>query len=73
MSEFPTCPKHMVMKPCPHCEPSKYQPAPEVTLKVCGDVEQGDTLVRCHCGLMRSSERSHGYTGTNYHPNPYYP
>lgn len=52
----------MVLKPCVHCEPVKYQTAP---LQVCGDVDQGDILVPCDnpgCGKLRSRWRGHGYT-----------
>lgn len=66
MSEFPTCPTHQVLKPCPHCEPSKYLPAVEPTIKVCGDVKGGEKIEKCHCGAYREEGRWHGYTRRVY-------
>ena len=60
MSAFPTCPTHGLLKPCQHCEPSKW--ADPLTL--CGDAERGDELTRCGepgCGKLRSKYRGHGY------------
>lgn len=63
MSQFPTCPEHQVLKPCPHCEPSKYTSSSRA-LKTCGDVYQGAVLVTCDCGLLRAVDRDHGHTDT---------
>lgn len=61
MSEFPTCKEHQVLKPCPHCEPSKYMPSPSA-LKVCGDVDMGEKLVPCtECDCLREEGRPHFY------------
>jgi hypothetical protein len=57
MSQYTTCPLHMVLKPCPHCDMTK--PAQRA---VCGDVEQGDKLEECSCGNLRAAGRAHGFT-----------
>lgn len=56
MSQYPTCPVHMLMKPCIHCDkPQEYAAV------ACGDISKGKLVENCSCGLVREFGRPCGY------------